>query len=133
MIVISNAFVFSTCLLVVVSRYGLLYFFFQNLCCSNCSHLKTSRERHTRCNYKGFLCIKLFPSFSPLGSFNLGAVTLLKYHKLKARGYPFIVTHVSIISWDNHTFTWPALPLFALFYVIFKQQKRSKRKISKHK
>jgi hypothetical protein len=32
---------------------------------------------------------------------NLEAVTLFKYHKLKARGYPFFVTHASILTWGH--------------------------------
>ena len=39
-------------------------------------------------------------SFNPLEKINLEADNKKKYHKLKARGYPFIVTHVSIVTWD---------------------------------
>jgi len=44
---------------------------------------------------------KNFPSFNPLGQINkLRGRYFIEYHKLKARGYPFIVTHVSILTWD---------------------------------
>ncbi len=127
MIVNSNAFVFSTCLLVVVSRYGctceyficfslfilhkyliwkifpeLYYIFrgvlsilhlFQFICFY---HWEDPQTKFV------FQFAKIFPSFNPLGNSNKlrGRYFKHEYHKLKARGYPFFVTHVSIITWD---------------------------------
>lgn len=79
MIVCSNAFVYSTCLLEVVSRYGyiiiiIILLFFQN----------------TLSLYKGLYCKKDFLIILSIRLIYLEAVTLIKYHKLKARVlYPF--------------------------------------------
>jgi len=72
MIVHSNAFVYSTSLLAVVSRYGYLIFTVFP------EHFATLEQRLLLCK-QDFLIVSSFRLI------NLEAVTLIKYHKLKAR------------------------------------------------
>lgn len=97
MIVISNAFVFSTCLLVVVSRYGYMHRSFSRTLLTHL--LSATADQKAKCCQ---IYTKIFPSFNPLGQFNKfrGRYFKKKYHKLKARGFPFFVTHASILTWD---------------------------------
>src|SRR5215475_12132900 len=74
MIVHSNAFVYSTSLLVVVSRYG--YVIFTVFPERFVTLLKKQRL---------LLCKQDFLIVSSFRLINLEAVTLIKYHKLKAR------------------------------------------------
>ena len=89
MIVSSNAFVYSTSLLgqrQYLGTVSLICRFFQNLIYS--IRLILHKSFSHRLVLQG-------------RSINLEAVTLYKYHKLKARGiiYPFFVTYVSILTW----------------------------------
>jgi hypothetical protein len=83
MIVISNAFVFSTCLLVVVSRYGYIYKSFSRTFFAHL--LPAAAGQKAKCCQK---YIKIFPSFNPLGQFN------------KFRGRYFNVNTISLRRGD---------------------------------